>query len=551
MVKRTPQEDIDTDEIIALYIETGGNIMQTAKALNLNRATVRRRVRLANVYNKPVVDGKVKVADARKISKPRSGKTKRVIFSSIQNNTHVHPATKNLLAYSSWLNKGEDTCEFFLGSYSYNLNAYGEMAVKRGKAKGGEKRLWYDPEYEQYIHDDPIEIGPGLLWAGNSNTLPTNRMPLSGLDRYGGRRSVITPHAKQHLSSVPSMMHEATKFLFSTGTISTRNYIQKRAGIMAEEEHTYGGLLVEITSDGNWYCRHLVIDSKGAVYDVGPSWSKSCVKIENQKVTTGHRPLAINWGDVHVAELEEWVRQLCWDRGGVLDTLNPMHQFFHDLFSMRSRSHHELRRFERVYKKWLEGEESVESEIMDTVEFTKFAHRKNVLGHVVSSNHDRHLEGWLDNLSYDFRDDPQNSKFYLKAAHARVEALEARQADFSVLSWALRLYGCPEELLFSARDSSLVLGKEWEGGVEFNLHGDEGPNGARGNDTNLKKLSRRLNKGHSHVAFLDQCGVGSAATCTLDLPYLHGPSSHSISHLLTFPNTARQMLTMWDNNWRA
>src|SRR5262249_10829390 len=161
-----------------------------------------------------------------------------------------------------------DTCEFILGSFSYAIDAYGAKAVKRGTfdkkvANGSLGKLWYAPELVPYIKDEAIQLAPGLIWCGEMNILPTVVHPLTGLDDYNGRNSNIIPHVKHAMESIASLADEATKFNYSTGTITLRNYIQKRAGIVAERKHTYGALIVEVDHEGNWYVRQLTVDDKG------------------------------------------------------------------------------------------------------------------------------------------------------------------------------------------------------------------------------------------------------------------------------------------------
>ncbi len=109
-----------------------------------------------------------------------------------------------------------------------------------------------------------------------------------------------------------------------------------------------------------------------------------------------------------------------------------------------------------------------------------------------------------------------------------------------------------EGVRFLGEDESFVVAKDkrGKGGVECGLHGDRGPNGARGSTRNLTKLGRPLNKGHDHKAGIDG-KVFSAGACAIRLPYMKGPSAHSISHIVTYKNAARSILTMWANDWRA
>src|SRR5690606_9063391 len=128
--------------------------------------------------------------------------------------------------------------------------------------------------------------------------------------------------------------HERTKFLYATGVCTQRNYVQKRAGQLAEFHHAYGALLVEVTSDGRWWARQINATCDGAFQDL-------TTVVRDGKVRRGARVSAVHWGDIHASEMAADVREACWGRGGVIDALKPEYQFLHDLHSHRSASHHD------------------------------------------------------------------------------------------------------------------------------------------------------------------------------------------------------------------
>jgi hypothetical protein len=83
---------------------------------------------------------------------------------------------------------------------------------------------------------------------------------------------------------------------------------------------------------------------------------------------------AVTWGDIHAAKMELWVRQLAWGKRGMADQLAPRKQFMHDVFSMRSRSHHEMKNFQRSFEKWVSDEGNVEDEMRVTADFLVESH---------------------------------------------------------------------------------------------------------------------------------------------------------------------------------
>ena len=83
------------------------------------------------------------------------------------------------------------------------------------------------------------------------------------------------------------------------------------------------------------------------------------------------------------------------------------------------------------------------------------------------------------------------------------------------------------------------------------MHGHLGANGARGGANGFAKMGRKANVGHSHSAGIHD-GIYTAGTSSdLDLRYNSGPSSWSHSHIVTYPNGKRAIITIWKGRWRA
>ncbi len=549
--RKVPDVELELD--VRAYYDQSGDRSAAARSRGLKRQTYNDRIRMAEnrlgIKLGKVADGRIAAVAHVKAKLPKKGHVARYILTSIQNNTHLHPGFNNILAYRDWLESLEDgTCQLMVGTFSYQKASYGVKAVKRGKHdRADSEPLWYAPEAEPFIVDHSVELAPGLVWCGEQNILPTNKLPLRGMEDYNGRSSNIIPHAKIAMDSVASMADEAVKFNYTTGTVTQQNYIQKRVGIMAEQHHNYGAVLVEVDDGGNWWVRQLHIGSDDEVMDVGPR-GYSGVHVQTGEVHAELVTEAINWADSHAAEMELWVRELVWGDGGMLDTLHPRKQFMNDVFSMRSRGHHDMKDFHRTYEKHTEEEESVEDEIGLTAVFLSDSVRPWCETVVVHSNHDRHLDRWLNEA--DFRRDPINARYFCLLQYTLLSRKDRGDKDFSVLEWALKQKACPKGVRFLAPDESFVILKDKLGGIECALHGDQGPNGSRGTTSSLTKLGRAVTKGHDHKATI-QGQVYSAGACSLDFPYMSGPHSHSVSHVVAYKNSTRSILTMWDRRWRA
>ena len=531
---------IDPEQVAELYYRNGGNMRATARALECDPSTVKWHLTKLGLLNKPITGGTSKgvQTEVRKI--PTSG-VKRYILTSAQNNTQLfEPAYNNIRALVKHYG-----AEFLCASYSYNPNAYGKLSVKHGTALAHQKDEWHDERIAPLLKesDKQIELAPGLVWCGEMNIIPTAERPLRGLESYSGMNSAVFPHAKLAMQSIPSGKFEQTKFNYTTGTITKRNYIQKKSGLKAEHHHCYGAVLVEVDTEGDWFVRQLNADQHGVIYDLG-------LKAENGVVTSGNKLEAINWGDIHLARLNKGVYKLNWDgENSMIDTLEPTYQFYHDLIDFHARNHHNRGNCHVNFERHITQEDNVEEELRMAANFLQDTRRTNCSSVVVNSNHDNALEKWLRET--DYRSDPKNALFFLKAQLQQYQAIAGKNSDFQVLEWSLRDLGCPQDILFLREDESFIICPNRSGGIESGMHGHLGPNGSRGSPAGLAKTTRRANTGHTHSAGIHDGLYTAAASADLDLKYNRGPSSWSHSHIFTYKNGKRTIITIRNNKWRA
>jgi hypothetical protein len=510
-----------------------------ARELGLPRSTVRHYQRLISKAPLPVAEGDTTGLTAKKRALPRGAKIKRYILTSAQNNTYVHEAAwMNLVALAEHYD-----AEIMISRFAYNKAAY-TQPVKPGTGGAPEdKDLWYDPELEGHYSDERVELAPGLVWCGESNISPTAVRPLSGLDTYTGRKSAIFPHIKITMESVASGKNEGVKLLFTTGTVTMKNYIQRKAGLKAEFHHTYGALLVEVNSKGTWFCRQLNAKAEdGVIHDL-------TLRVENSVVTDNNTVEAVTFGDIHAAQLDPGVADLGWGVGGMIDVLKPNKVFLHDLIDFRARNHHDRGNPHLNFEKFINGVDGVQAELQEAVELVLQMHREGIEVVVVQSNHDNALTRWLREA--DYRSDPKNAMIFLKCQLRKYQAIEVSESSFHMLEWVLRELGCPKGIRFLREDESYVICREHGGGIECGMHGHDGPNGTRGTAWTFRKMGRRANIGHSHSAAILEGLFVAGTSSKLDVGYNTGPSSWTHSHIVTYPNGKRAVITMYGGAWRA
>lgn len=528
---------VPVEKILEIYERNGRNMSATSRETGLTRATVRYHIKKAGHAKKPIAAGSVTGTEARVAALPPQGRVNRYILTSAQNNTYVHEKVWSaLLALAEHYG-----ATILVGTYSYNQNAYGPLSVKRtkdGKKKPKETEPWYAEKLMPYLSDERMQLGNGLVWCGEMNILPTAVDPLAGLESYSGRDSAIFPHAKLAMRSIPTMQTEGTKLNYTTGTVTKRNYIQKRAGLIAEHHHIYGGLLVEVNHDGNWWVRQLNAEDDGTLYDLD-------VRVKDGKVTTGHRVEAITWGDIHATIIDPSVRNLSVN---ILDALRPKNQFMHDILEGVAINHHSFKDPHTGFKSYNRGLSTFTNELCltrDTI--VDYYDRPNTAMFVVYSNHDTPwVLRWL--REHDYRRDPANATLFLDCQRAVYRAIEESNEKFNVLEHALHSIGFPKHVRFLGRDESYTIcGTK----IECGMHGHLGPNGRHGAPGNLYAMSRKANTAHTHSAGIYN-GLYVAGTSTkLRWDYAQGPSSWTHSHIVTYPNGKRTIITLYAGKWRA
>lgn len=465
----------------------------------------------------PVVGGSV--LPPHKSRKHSAAKT--MVFTCAQNNTLLHDGFWTSLTTYCAVN----CAELHVSRITYNKAGVSAGMAKPGSKKGSdEAELWYDERITPYISDESLYAAPGLVWCGELNILPTKVHPLASLKEYTGPDSGIVPHVKLAMESIPTMKNDRAKFMYTTGTVTQRNYIQKIAGQVAEFHHVFGALVVEVDDNGQWWARQINADADGGFYDL-TTYYKGFDIVDDQDV------LAIVHGDIHTGKAKHEVLGAVFGSDGVVDRLKPQHQFIHDVMDFTGRNHHNIK---DPHFMWL-SHMPVQAEFVLAGSICAAAAREWSTVHVVTSNHDTAIGIWLKNTD-GFRD-RENVQDWLEANLAIASGRVWADHRNSVFAWALKEWGEYDGHII-AEDDSFILA-----GVQFGLHGHLGPNGARGSPRNLRILGK-CNTAHTHSAGIVDGVYTAGVYGNLDMGYNKGPSSWSHSAIIQYKNGKRAILTM-------
>jgi len=538
--KQQQHGEAQRKRIAELYSKHAGKVPDIARAMGLARSTVWEHLQKLGI-KKPLAGGKQRAAEIKE-PLPISGNVKRFILTSAQNNTFVHEAFwENVEAMAQHYG-----AQILVGTFSYNQNNFGKLAVKNGTKKAYEDDLWYDPKITPYISDAPRELAPGLKWAGNMNILPTEDNPISGLETYGGSASIIFPHTKIEMRSIATMPNMPVKMIYTTGAATLMNYLQKKLGIKAEHHHRYAFLMVEVDSEGNWWVRQVAARKNGRnIQDLN-------VVVEDGVVRTDGTAEAITWGDLHATNSHPEVVESSLT---MLDALQPKYQFIHDVLEGVSINRHLLKSGpypHESFHRWLRGLHRVEEELRHSRVVLEKYLRPWCQTVAPDANHDAHwLHNWL--TRYDYRVDPANAEIFLRMQnfmYAEIRKNMTVPKNVNIMRYAMENEAGlkPGVVKFLLPDESFEV-KE----VECGMHGHLGPNGAFGSPSNLAKIGKKANTAHTHSAgiYHGLYVAGTSTKLTQDWDYTMGPSSWSWSHIVLYPNGQRTIVTLKNGKWKA
>lgn len=534
MAKRLDDDSLKI-EILRL-VNDGVSYRDIEQKTGISRTTINRFV-LKQTYTewwkenpKPIAGGQLydHHTNIEKLNK------KRYIITSAQNNTFAH---NNFLSSLEVMAEDIDA-QIIVGTFSYNTNGFQNLQKSEGE--------WFDPKIEQYILDKPAELADGLIWCGELNILPTAVNPLSGLQSYTRSSSGIIPHAKVQLESIPTHKQDPVRMLYTTGAVTKRNYVQKKAGQKASFHHVFGALIVEVDDEGDWFVRQLIADSDtGQFYDLDKLYTPNGV-IDNQTVE------AINWGDIHV---EMYDQQACdasfFKQDSMLRVLKPNYQFLHDCINFSARSHHNRNDPYFRFKMFKQQTDYVRDNVRMVAEFLESIKQDGCLSVVVESNHDLAFQRWLKEA--DYKTDPANAIYFLENQLEMYKSIERGDQKFSIFEYAVKRENpsLKDNILFLDKDESFKICNETGNGIECGCHGHIGNNGGFGSVRAFQVRGSRYNVGHSHSAAIKDGVYYAGVLGQLDMGYNAGGSSWSHSSIITHPNGKRSIVTIKNGKWRA
>ena len=371
---------------------------------------------------------------------------------------------------------------------------------------------------------------------GDIRTQPTAVLPLTGFESITGHRSGILAHPKIQLKSVPTPNHRIPKLMATTGACTVENYTDSTAGKKGEFHHSFGAVVVEVIGD-RFYMRQLSACKNGSFIDKNKRYTVSGVEDAGPAA-------ALIFGDTHVAFADEGVAAANFEGPeSMVSVLNPHRLVWHDIFDMFSQNHHDSKNPFITLAKHKAQMSSIPKELQLTCDYVNRygAGRENV---IIPSNHNEGLERWIRETEW--KNDPSHMEFYLETALEMVRRTEMTEFGAHVQDpfayWAEKYLTVPHRLL--ERDQSYAVHD-----IELGMHGDIGPNGARGSLANLKRIGVKSVIGHSHSPGIEDGCFQTGTNSKLRLQYNRGPSSWMHTNCVIYANGKRSLLHVIDGKW--
>ena len=356
--------------------------------------------------------------------------------------------------------------------------------------------------------------------------------PLAGLDRLTTARqaSIIVASPKVFLKYIPNMHYDIPPALMTTGAITVNDYdndryMSKRTSTLAENDHAYGVVIVEVESEDIFHFRHVQASEEGTLTDMGIEYLPNG-EIKEMKDTV------MIMGDSHTGyhdkELHDKTMAVC-------KLLNVNKIVLHDVFNGTSITHHDIGKNITRAAKAQEGRLGLELECLAVKNYIENIEKHGMEVFIVRSNHDSSLDKYLERGGY--MSDPMNHKFSLKLAAAAVDGINP-------LKYAI-------ESLIGYRKNDvhwLELDKSCKFyGVECSNHGDLGSNGSRPNARIFNNGIGNCVTAHTHSAAILRNTYTVGTVGQLHMDYNKGLSSWTRTCCLIYSNGTKQLINFIPN----
>ena len=387
----------------------------------------------------------------------------------------------------------------------------------------------------QYSLDEELAdvVQKGSLKLNNNLTLTDYRPSINVIDPLSGLAvdsaatafgNMIVAFPRHRFKSIARSLKQSNmpRGVWCTGTVSEPYYKPTKSGQAMKGYHVKGALIVEVKDDKFFSIRQLQFDGKG-FYDLDTYYTpKGHKKVKGAIV-------GLTLGDIHPPFINPEVMDHTLD---FIKKHKPGNVIMHDVFDASSISHHVIGKHitKSIIKRTigsLRDELSMTAYVMQRLADSS----KGSNFHVVKSNHDDHLDRYLD--EFRFKEDYLNLELAVELTAKYITY--GRRGAGHILEYALKKFRRLNNVKFYGRGDSLLLA-----GYEVLNHGDHGANGARGTPKSFgAAFGGKSVTGHGHTPEITAFGNSVCGTMTyLSVPYTNdsGLSGWMNTHTIIYSN---------------
>lgn len=371
----------------------------------------------------------------------------------------------------------------------------------------------WDEKIYRYALTKDLNIGSNLVISAHRMRATTIN-PLSGKQALSGEKSAIYGHPQLAMELVGTPKNETPKVMMTTGSCNHAQYSASDAGGKANFYHTVYAVYVKKVGK-NFHYTQLGWDG-GGFYYLNEYWTDQGMIDQGCQASIAH-------GDSHV-----WYEmpKITNSKLRLIEKVNPVRQYFHDLHDHHIGSHHSTLR-ERA-EQALNGDVSVEKEVRMSIDYLERI-GSGTENYIVGSNHNDHLDQWWD--KFKATKDPYNIKFHGWLSSVMLGSKK------SALECCFDEWGCSVHYDFIDRNS-----RHSEKGIDMSQHGDKGTNGSRGSAKGFAKTTLKSFIGHSHTPCIEK-GCWQLGTSTDGMSYANGYSTWMLTDGLIYPNGKRALIS--------
>ena len=317
----------------------------------------------------------------------------------------------------------------------------------------------------------------------------------------------------------------------TTGAVTENNYdnekyMSKRTSALAENDHTYGAVIVEVENENIFHFRHVQASEYNSITDLGIDYLSdgSVQPLDHSVMVMGDSHTGYHDKDLHEVTMEAALK------AGV-DTV-----FLHDVFNGTSITHHDVGKGITRAIKAQENRLGLELECIAVKNYINNIELHDMDVYIAPSNHDNHLLRYLEEGRYG--GDPVNYKFSLKLAVAAINGENPLQhAIETELGYRSdRVHWLPEDQSCSVY------------GVECAMHGDRGANGSRGNLQVFEKGLGNCVVAHTHAAAIIRNAFCVGTVGLMNQGYNKGLSSWTRTCCFIYKNGTKQLINFIPSN---